>query len=128
MSRRAPFSGLTMLDTLLMLLVFQTLGEGLVYLAGLPVPGPVIGMLLLLAFLVYRKGYADRLAPSASQLLAHMALLFVPAGVGISVHFHRIADEWVAILVSVLVSTLVSIVVTALVIRGLSRMRKEGKS
>ena len=38
-----------MLDTLLTLLIFQTLGEGLVYLVGLPVPGPVIGMLLLLA-------------------------------------------------------------------------------
>ncbi len=116
-----------MLDTLLTLLIFQTLGEGLVYLVGLPVPGPVIGMLLLLGYLILRKGLADRLAPSASQLLAHMALLFVPAGVGISVHFHRIADEWFAILVSVLVSTLVSIMVTALVIRWLSRMRREGR-
>lgn len=110
-----------MLNTLLMLLIFQTMGEGLVYLLALPVPGPVIGMLLLLAYLILRKEMAAKLAPTASQLLSHMALLFVPAGVGISVHMHRIAEEWLPIAVALIVSTVVSIVVTALVIQRLKK-------
>src|SRR5690606_24343541 len=78
-----PFRFSFMLNTLLTLLVFQTLGEGLVYVLSLPVPGPVIGMLLLLFYLIWKKDTAARLAPSASQLLSNMALLFVPACVGI---------------------------------------------
>lgn len=112
-----------MLDTLLTLLIFQIMGEGLVHVLSLPIPGPVIGMLLLLCYLIMRKGLAERLAPTTNQLLAHMALLFVPAGVGISVHLHRIANEWLAIAVSLVVSTVLSIVVTAVVIRRLSRSR-----
>lgn len=114
-----------MLDTLLTLLVFQTMGEGLVHVFSLPIPGPVIGMLLLLGYLILRKGIADKLAPTTNQLLAHMALLFVPAGVGISVHIGRIADEWLPITVSVVASTLLSIIATALVIRWLSRSKQE---
>lgn len=114
-----------MLNTLLILLIFQTLGEGLVYVLSLPVPGPVIGMLLLLFYLMLRKEVAARLAPTSSQLLSNMALLFVPACVGISVHLHRIAQEWLAISVALIVSTVVSLVVTALVINRLKR--KEDK-
>ena len=110
-----------MLNTLLTLLIFQTMGEGLVYLLGLPVPGPVIGMLLLLAYLIVKKNTAAKLAPASSQLLSHMALLFVPAGVGISVHVHRIAEEWIPIAVALIVSTVVSIVVTAAVIQRLKK-------
>lgn len=110
-----------MLNTLLTLLVFQTLGEGLVYVLSLPIPGPVIGMLLLLLYLILKKGVAAKLAPTASQLLSNMALLFVPACVGISVHLHRIADEWLPISVSLIISTVVSIVVTAFVVDRLKR-------
>lgn len=110
-----------MLNTLLTLLIFQTMGEGLVYALSLPVPGPVIGMLLLLLYLIVKKGVATKLAPNTSQLLSHMALLFVPAGVGISVHVHRIADEWLAISIALIISTVVSIVVTAAVINKLKK-------
>jgi len=110
-----------MLNTLLVLLIFQTMGEGLVYILSLPVPGPVIGMLLLLAFLIVKKNMAVELSPSTSQLLSHMALLFVPAGVGIRVHVHRIADEWLPILVALVISTVVSIIVTAFVINKLKK-------
>lgn len=114
-----------MLNTLLILLVFQTMGEGLVYVLSLPVPGPVIGMVLLLAFLIMKKSVAAQLAPSASRLLSNMALLFVPACVGISIHVHRIAEEWLPIVVALVVSTVVSIVVTALVISKLKRQVPE---
>ena len=67
------------------LLVFQLLGEVGVRSLDIPVPGPVAGMLLLLLALIVRRGVPLALDRSASGLLSHLSLLFVPAGVGLMV-------------------------------------------
>ena len=110
-----------MINTLVTLLVFQTVGEGISYALALPVPGPVIGMVLLFIYLTVRKGALEKLAPTSLELLKHLALLFVPAGVGIMVHAQRIANEWMPIVVALIASTVVSIAVTAAVVRWLKR-------
>ena len=110
-----------MINTLATLLVFQTIGEGLSYALSLPIPGPVIGMLLLFLFLLLRSDALPRLAPTSLALVKHLALLFVPAGVGIMVHARRISDEWLPILVALVASTIVSIAVTAAVLRWLQK-------
>lgn len=103
------------------LLVFQTLGEGLAYAFSLPVPGPVIGMLLLFCYLLARRGAAEQLAPVSLEFLKHLSLLFVPAGVGIMAHAHRVAAEWLPITVALLLSTVVSLTVTAFTLRWLQK-------
>lgn len=110
-----------MINTLATLLVFQTIGEGLAYAFSLPVPGPVIGMVLLFLYLLIRKDAAQRLAPVSLELLKHLSLLFVPAGVGIMVHAQRIAAEWLPIAVALIASTIVSIAVTAIVVKWLQK-------
>lgn len=110
-----------MIATFATLLVFQCLGEGLSHALALPIPGPVIGMLLLLAFLMVRRGAAEKLTPTAMGLLRHLSLLFVPAGVGIMVHARLILAEWLPISVALVTSVVVSIAVTALVVRGLQK-------
>ncbi len=110
-----------MLNTLATLLVFQTLGEGLSYALSLPIPGPVIGMVLLFVYLTIKRDALQKLAPTSLELLKHLALLFVPAGVGIMVHAQRISDEWLPILVALVASTIVSIAVTAAVVRWLQK-------
>jgi holin-like protein len=110
-----------MINTLTTLLVFQTIGEGLAYALSLPVPGPVIGMVLLFLYLLIKADAAKKLAPVAQELLKHLSLLFIPAGVGIMVHAHRVADEWLPIAVALVVSTVVSIIVTAAVMRWLQK-------
>ena len=110
-----------MLNTLATLLVFQTLGEGLSYALSLPIPGPVIGMVLLFIYLTIKRDALQKLAPTSLELLKHLALLFVPAGVGIMVHAQRISDEWLPILVALVASTIVSIAVTAAVVRWLQK-------
>jgi hypothetical protein len=76
-----------MIFSLTVILLCQLVGEVLVRGTGLPVPGPVLGMALLLAILFVR----DRLRAVAAEvdgvleatgkgLLAHLSLLFVPAG------------------------------------------------
>lgn len=110
-----------MIHTFAVLLIFQTLGEGLAYAFSLPVPGPVIGMLLLFCFLVARPQLVDKLAPATLEFLKHLSLLFIPAGVGIMVHAERVAAEWLPLAVALVVSAAVSLVVTASVLRWLQK-------
>jgi holin-like protein len=109
------------INTFATLLIFQTLGEGLSYAFSLPIPGPVIGMLLLFCFLLLKRDAVDKLAPTTLEFLRHLSLLFVPAGVGIMVHAQRVANEWLPILVALVISAAVSLVVTALVLRWLQK-------
>ncbi|HXE40787.1 MAG TPA: CidA/LrgA family protein [Azonexus sp.] len=106
-----------MISALSALLVFQLTGEVLARWLDLPVPGPVLGMLLLFVFLVLRGGPGDELRTTSQTLLQHLSLLFVPAGTGIMVHLHRVADEWLPLLLSLLISTLATLVVTALAMK-----------
>lgn len=110
-----------MLIGLLTLLLCQLFGEWIVLALGLPVPGPVVGMVLLLAGLIFKREVPDLIRQPAEGLLRHLALLFVPAGVGLMVHGKLIAEEWLVILVALVVSTLITILVTALVLKRLTR-------
>jgi holin-like protein len=104
------------------LLSYQLIGEVLVLALGLPVPGPVMGMLLLLFTLLARKRAGQALDTAAGSLLSHLSLLFVPAGVGAMLHFQRIGSEWLPIGAGLLTSTLLTLVVTALAMKALRRM------
>jgi len=103
------------------LLVFQCLGEALVRLAGLPIPGPVAGLALLFVVLLFLTDVPNALAAAAEGLARHLSLLFVPAGVGVMAYLGRIADEWLPIVVALLVSTLLAIAATALTFSWLVR-------
>ncbi|MBI5786418.1 MAG: CidA/LrgA family protein [Rhodocyclales bacterium] len=105
-----------MLGALTLLLLFQLAGEVVVQFFALPIPGPVIGMALLFAALVARDGVPDNLRSAANNLLQHLSLLFVPAGVGVMVHFARLGDEWPAIVAALLVSTFATLGVTGLLL------------
>ncbi|MCM3278891.1 CidA/LrgA family protein, partial [Bacillus velezensis] len=100
-----------MLQAFAVLLIFQCLGEGASYLFGLPVPGPVIGMLLLFGFVMLRPQVADAIEPTALELLRHLSLLFVPAGVGIMVSADRVRGDAVAVVVALAGSTTLAIAV-----------------
>ncbi|MDP1526170.1 MAG: CidA/LrgA family protein [Rhodocyclaceae bacterium] len=108
-----------MLAAITLLLIFQLAGEAIARYFALPVPGPVIGMALLFAALAWRGGPSADLRGTAQNLLQHLSLLFVPAGVGVMLHLQRMADEWLPLLVALVVSTFVTIAVTALVLKAL---------
>lgn len=106
-----------MILTIALLLSFQLAGLLLVTLLGLPVPGPVMGMVLFLFALMTVDGLFEKTLPVVNVLLAHFALLFVPAGVGIIEHFDRIESEWAAISASIVGSSILAMAVTVLVTR-----------
>ena len=113
-----------MLQALAVLLIFQCLGEGVSHGLALPVPGPVLGMLLLFAFVMLRPALADAIEGTALEILRHLSLLFVPAGVGIMVSADRLRGDALAVIVSIVVSTTLAIAVTALVTRALMRRQR----
>lgn len=111
-----------MIQTLALLLVFQLAGEALARGLSLPVPGPVIGMVGLLALLALRPRVAEAVQPTVRGLLAHLSLLFVPAGVGVVGHLDRMGDEGLALFAALLLSTIGAIAVGAAVFVAVARL------
>lgn len=113
-----------MLVSFASLLLFQCLGEGITFAFKLPVPGPVVGMLLLFVALVLYPPLLEKIEATGSELLRHLSLLFVPAGVGIVAAATQVRGQWVAIIVALVVSTLLTLAVTALVTRAVLRWQQ----
>lgn len=109
------------INALTILLLYQLIGEVAVRYLSIPVPGPVIGMLMLFVTLLIKKQVHDTLEKTASGLLGHLSLLFVPAGVGIMVHFERIANEWLPISVALVLSTIITLIGSASIMSIASR-------
>ena len=109
------------LNGVTLLLVYQLTGEILVRLLGLPIPGPVLGMVMLFVTLMIRGSAPDSLSEASSALLSHLSLLFVPAGVGMMTHFGRIADEWLPITLALFLSTVITMGATALIMQLTTR-------
>ena len=110
-----------------MLLACQFLGELLARGLSLPIPGPVIGMVILLVGLMIRGKVPSSLRIAGEGLLRYLTLLFVPAGVGLMVHGHLIADDWIPIVATLVLSTALTLAVTAWVMTRLAS-RATGKS
>ena len=112
-----------MIAGLTWLLAFQVLGEVLVRVLDVTVPGPVAGMLLLFVFLRLRR-YGDdgAIVRAGTALLRHLQLFFVPAGVGIVVYLAVLRDHALPIAAAVLGSWLIGLVVVGWTAVGLERL------
>lgn len=111
-----------MLLTIALLLGFQLAGIAFVTLTGLPIPGSVLGMLFFLFALMTIDDLLDKTLPVVNVLLAHFALLFVPAGVGIMQHGHELMAHWLPISASILGSSILAMTTTVLVTRWVTRL------
>jgi holin-like protein len=112
-----------MLPALTTLLALQLLGEVVVRWLQLPVPGPVLGMAVLLLLLARRPAWLAALKPVSQHLLQHLSLLFVPAGVGVMLHLQRLGQEAWAIGVALVLSTWIGMATTAFTLLWLLRRR-----
>lgn len=106
---------------LALLLGFQLMGEAARAAFDLALPGPVIGMAALFAVLMIRGETPEGLEKTADGLLAHLALFFIPAGVGVMLHLDLLADEWPALLAALVLSTAIAVAVTGLIASRLIR-------
>ena len=112
---------------LLALLWCQLAGELVAAITGIPIPGPVIGLVILLAWLTWRRpGDAHPVVRAGDGLLRHLQLLFVPAGVGVVAQAGVIGGAALAIVVGLVLSWLVGLAVTAGVAVALLRLGRGG--
>lgn len=110
-----------MLGYITIIFACQLAGELSIAALGLPIPGPVAGMLILLAGLVIRGSAPEDLGKVGDFLLSNFSLLFVPAGVGVMLHAGLLGREWLPLAVALVASTLITIAVTAWTMRWLSK-------
>ncbi|MGU3337234.1 CidA/LrgA family protein [Methylobacterium mesophilicum] len=133
-----------MIASLALILLAQLVGEVLARGAGVPVPGPVIGMGLMFAFLLLRDSRLGlpRILPqpltdgtlesTARGLLMNLSLMFVPAGVGMVGRLDLLRAQGLKLAIVLVVSTALSLLVTVLVFRAVAsrveRRRPDGEA
>ena len=125
-----------MIASLSLILLCQLAGEALVRGIGVPMPGPVIGLVILLVLLLLRDRFAvlargplqaDGVESTSRGLLANLSLLFVPAGVGVVQKLDLIVDHGVAFLGVLAISVLVTLLVTVGTFIVASRLMRRGE-
>ena len=110
-----------MIPGLVQILLFQGAGELLSHFVVTMIPGPVIGMVLLIGWLQIRTTAPENVVLVSSVLTSHLGLLFVPAAVGVITFWPHLRTNVVAVGVALVASVALTIAVSALVLRLLSR-------
>jgi len=125
-----------MIASLSLILLCQLAGEVMVRGLALPMPGPVVGMLILLLLLLARDRFAllargplqgEGVEGASRGLLAHLSLLFIPAGVGVVQKLDLLAEHGIAILLILAVSVVITLLVTVATFLVSSRLMTRGK-
>jgi len=125
-----------MIASLSLILLCQLAGEVIMRGIGLPVPGPVIGLMFLLLLLLARDRFVflrrgplqeDGVESASRGLLANLSLLFVPAGVGVVQKLDLLAERGIAIILVLAVSVVVTLLVTVATFVVASRLLARGQ-
>lgn len=115
-----------MIQAFLILLTFQFLGEAVVSLLNLFIPGPVLGMVFFFVALLIRPSLKEKVEVLSRSITAHLALFFVPAGVGVIDYFDLFGRYGVGMVVTVLLSTVITLGVTAMIFHQLMKVGSKG--
>ena len=115
-----------MVRALAVLLLCQLAGTVVQAALGLPVPGPVLGFVLLLAVFLRNGGPGAEVKGAAQGLLRHMGLLYVPAGVGVVGELTVLRQNAVGLLIAIPVSTILGLLVTGVVMQWFMRRGEVG--
>lgn len=111
-----------MIQALTLILLCQLAGEAATRTLALPVPGPVLGLGLMLALLALSDRVQALVAPTGAGILRHLSLFFVPAGVGVVAHLDRLGGQALGLAAAILGSTLLALVAGAATFRLVARL------
>lgn len=114
-----------MIQGMALLVAGQLMGEAVVAVTGLPVPGSVVGMVLVLLALLARKGHLPELRRAGSTMLLLVPLLLVPVSVGIMEQADLLRANWWPLTVALLVSIVAGMLATGLTIRWLRKLDRK---
>jgi holin-like protein len=118
-----------MLRAIFVIFFFQLSGEAIKKFFEMRIPGPVIGLVLLLITLVYLKKFKSSAVVSlkkdvintSNYILGYLSLLFVPIGVGVVMHLAYLENNLLKVLIIVLISTVLTIAVTAFLMEKIKK-------
>jgi len=125
-----------MIASLSLILLCQLAGEVFVRGLALPMPGPVIGLMLLLVLLMARDRFnvlargplqGEGVESVSRALLANLSLLFVPAGVGVVQKLDLVAEHGIAFVGVLAISVMVTLLVTVATFLLASRLMARGR-
>ena len=106
-------------------IAFQIVGTVASNVLGIGLPGPIIGLLILLGYLMCVGHVNPSLETAAAHLLKYMPLLLVPAAVGVMAYSMVIAEQFWALLATLVLSLLPSMALCGWLMQRLVR-KKEG--
>lgn len=116
-----------MLFGILVLLSAAFAGNLISTFSGLPVPGTIFGILLVLIYLAIYKKVPQSLKSVSDGLLKYLALFYVPAGVGLISYLDLLAQDWGKILIALLISSVLTICFVTLLLEKMIK-RIENRS
>ena len=124
-----------MLRSLFIIFFYQLLGEAIQKFFEINIPGPVIGLiLLLLSFIFFSKKFTQskkiikEISTISHQIINYLSLLFVPIGVGVVMHINYLGDNLFTIFSIIIIGTLATLVFTAIVMeKTINFEKKNGK-
>ena len=118
-----------MLKSVFIILLYQLIGELFQKFFGLSIPGPVIGLvLLLLTLLLIQKRQRtvpikEDLFNSAEILLNYLPLLFIPVGVGVVMHLSLLEDNLASVIFVIILWTLSTLALTGYIMEKILRKK-----
>ncbi|MDC1259950.1 CidA/LrgA family protein [Pseudomonadota bacterium] len=120
-----------MLNSIFLIFLFQLIGELVQKVLELNIPGPVIGLILLLTTLLLSKKYDHKLIQnlkvnlisSAEKLVHYIPLFFLPVGVGVVMHLSFLEGSLVKVLFIIVFGTLITLALTGLLMEKLLKNR-----
>jgi holin-like protein len=118
-----------MLRAIFIIFFFQLLGEALKKFFEMRIPGPVIGLVLLLIALIFLKKFKTKVVinlkndveNTSNYILSYLSLLFVPIGVGVVMHLSYLENNLFKVLFIVFVSTILTISLTAFLMEKINK-------
>ena len=120
-----------MLRSLFIIFFFQLLGEAIQKFFEINIPGPVIGLILLLfVFIFFIKNASSfrkikkEISETSHQIIKYLSLLFVPIGVGVVMHINYLGDNLFKILAIIIIGTLSTLVFVAYVMEKIINLEK----
>lgn len=108
-----------MLQGIITLVALQLAGEMLSHYLDIPIPGAIIGMVLLLVYLMIRGYVSQPLSETSQKLFPYLPLLLIPASVGVIQYGKLLEEEGLAVLAALVLSLILSFIATPYLFRGL---------
>jgi len=117
--------GLFMIQGFVYILIFQAVGELCSQFFLPKIPGPVIGLVLMLVFLSWRGEVPSPIENFSNTILPNLGLFFIPAAVGVVMYLPLLKTHAGAVMLALLLGVLATLAVTALILKFLATNRPE---